>query len=308
MMARMIDLNEMALFARVAKEGSFVGAARALAVPTSTLSRKIAQLEARLGARLLQRTSRRVALTEEGAVYYERCARIIADAEEADRALAAGKHAIRGTLRISAPRLFGGVFLGGIIARYLLRHPGVKVQVVLADARVDLVAEGFDLAIRVGKLADSTHLVSRRLGVSETHYCASPDYLRRHGVPAAPEALSQHACVTVGESRAGVLWHFADAAGPRSLRIHGRLVVNSFAIAQEVALAGLGIAVLPTFLCADGVRSGALLSLLDSFAPPPTPLFALYPKTPEVPARVRALLDLLQMGASAPWMARLRPT
>jgi DNA-binding transcriptional LysR family regulator len=305
MIGDMIDLNEIALFAQVAKHSSFVAAGRALAVPTSTVSRKIAQLEARLGMRLLQRTSRRVALTEEGATYYARCGRIIADIEEADRAVAAGRDTVRGTLRISAPRLFGNVFLGRIVSEYLALHPGVKVQVVLADQRVDLVAEGFDLAIRVGKLADSTHLVARRLGATETFYCASPHYLRRHGEPADPESLSQHACITVGESRAGLLWHFGGTDGAYSVRVHGRLVVNSFTVACEAALANQGIAVLPAFTCAESVRSGALQVILTAFTPPPTPLFAIYPKTLEVPTRVRAFLELLQRGTAAPWTARL---
>jgi DNA-binding transcriptional LysR family regulator len=305
MIAAVIDLNEMALFARVAREGSFVKAARALGVPTSTVSRKVARLEARLGVRLLQRTSRRVAMTEEGAAYHERCARIVAEAEEADRALAAGREAIRGTLRIAAPRLFGDVFLGPILASYLARHPGVKVQVVLADPRADLVAEGFDLAIRVGKLADAAHLVARRIGSSETRFCASPDYLRRHGVPETPEALSRHACITVGESRSGVPWRFGGEGGPRTLRVHGRLVVNSFAVALQTAIAGQGIAVLAAFTCAESVQSGALSVILDGFVPPPTPLYAIYPRAPEVPARVRAFLDLLQ-PAAAPWLSRLR--
>ncbi len=298
----MIDLNEMALFARVASEGSFVKAARALGVPTSTVSRKIAQLEARVGVRLLHRTSRRVALTEEGAAYHERCARIVAAAEEADRLLASGKDAVRGTLRISAPRLFGDVFLGRLVAEYLARHPGAKVQVVLADQRVDLLADGFDLAIRVGKLADATHLAARRLGAAETHYCASPDYLRRHGAHATPEALSAHATITTGESRSGVLWRFAGAP---ALRVHGRLVVNSFAVAREAAIRGHGIALLPAFLCADDVRSGALAITLAAFAPPPTPLSAIHPKAAGTPARVRAFLDLLQTGVAAPWAVRI---
>lgn len=301
----MIDLNEMVIFARVAQEGSFVRAARALGVPTSTVSRKVARLEARLGASLLLRTSRRVALTEEGAAYHERCARIAADAEAADRSLAAGSQVVRGTLRISGPRLFGDAFLGPIVAQYLARHPAARVQVVLADARVDLLAEGYDLAIRVGKLADSAHLTARRLGASATHYCASPEYLRRHGVPARPEQLAGHACITVGESRSGVLWHFGGEGGERSLRVHGRLVVNSFAIAREAAVQGHGVAVLPAFLCAEQVRSGALALTLADCAPTPTPLFAVHPKVEKTPHRVRAFLDLLQMGAAAPWLVRI---
>ncbi len=303
----MIDLNEMALFARVAHEGSFVAAARALGVPTSTVSRKIAKLEARLGTRLLQRTSRRVALTEEGAAYHHRCARLVADAEEADRAITSGRNAIRGTLRLSAPRLFGDVFLGPLLSAYLARHPGAKVLATLADRRVDLIAEGFDLAIRVGQLADAAHLTAWRLGAGETHYCASPDYLNRNGVPTSPEALTQHECITVGESRAGITWRFAGSSTPRTMRVYGRLVVNNFAIARDAAIAGQGIALLPTFLCADALRRGALAVTLSEWAPPPTPLFAIHPKHPAVPARVRAFVDLLKMGSAAPWMARLAP-
>lgn len=297
----MVNLNEMVVFERVVRVGSITGAARAMGVSKSSVSAQIARLERRLGARLLHRTTRRLGLTDIGAAYHQRCSRIVAEAQEADRAAGDARLAPHGTLRLTAPYLFGDAFLSPVVAEYLRRHSDVGVELMLAERIVDLIEEGFDLAIRIGPLEDST-LTVRGLGAAQMIYCASPAYLDARGAPRTPHELGDHECIVVG-NRAGAKWPFVSPQGPLSAAVKGRLTINSLMMGRDAALAGRGIAYLPGFLCADQLAAGALRPVLGEWLPGPYPISAIYPSHRHLSAKVRCFLDILLEGAapSPPW-------
>ena len=295
-----LDLNAMVVFERVVRDGSFTAAARSLGLSKSSVSQRVARLEERLGVRLLQRTTRTLRLTDDGAVYYERCARIAAEVREADAALTEARPVPHGLLRVTAPRLFGDAFLVGIVAEFLARYPQARVDLVLAERLVDLVDEGFDVAIRIGRLDDS-ELRVRGLGGAPSVYCSSPAYLERRGRPADPDQLKEHDLLVVSDTTRAT-WMFSGGATSR-LSVEGRLRVNSLVVARNVALRGAGIAWLPRFLSDDALRSGELVPILEEFAPPAFPIFAVWPSNRHLSAKVRAFLDLLaeQTAAAPPW-------
>ncbi len=285
------DLNQMLLFAAVVREGSFTAAARALAQPKSTVSRRVAELEGRLGVRLLHRSTRRLRLSDEGAVYYERCRRIAADADEADRALVAGE-AVRGTVRVTAPLAFGER-LAPIAQRFLAAHPAASLEIRLSDQRIDLIEEGFDLAIRFGPLVDSS-LVALRLGASESWVCASPRYLAGRTAPRRPADLRAHDCVVHQPGRDRVVWTFERGGRRVSVPVTGRYLVSSLTLAQAGALAGLGIATLPARFVEDGVRAGRLVRLLREWTTRRGELHLLHHGGPHARPAVRALVALME--------------
>lgn len=292
-----MDLNELLIFARVAQAGSFSAAARALGLPKSTVSRKVAVLEERLGARLLQRTTRRVSLTDAGRAYQQHCARILAAVEEGERAVSHMQEAPRGLLRVTAPVTFA--YLWPILAEYLERHPAVQADLVHTDRRVDLVEEGFDVAIRAGHLADSS-LIARRLGTEWRVAVASPAYLQRHGAPAQPAALADHDGIAFGAERT----HWRLERGPQRVAIPmaPRLVVNDFHGLREAALAGLGIALIPVHVASDDLRAGRLQRVLPDWRSPQTPIHAVYPSNRFLAPKVAAFLDLLlERMTPPPW-------
>ncbi len=297
----MVNLNEMAVFESVVRAGSFTAAARALGVSKSSVSAQIARLERRLGARLLHRTTRHVGLTDIGAAYHQRCARIVTEAEEADHVAADLRLVPYGTLRVTAPYLFGDAFLSPVVSDYLARYPDVDVDLMLAERLVDLIEEGFDLAIRIGPLEDST-LTVRGLGAAQMIYCASPAYLDARGSPSTPEALGDHECIVVGNT-ARTRWPFAAPRGPPSVPIRGRLTVNSLIMGRDAARAGRGIAYLPAFLCATELERGALRGVLSEWLPEPYPIAAVYPSHRHLSAKVRSFLDLLigRTSPTPPW-------
>jgi DNA-binding transcriptional LysR family regulator len=288
-----LDLSDMAIFARVVAEASFTHAARALDLPKSTVSRRVAQLEERLGVRLLQRTTRAVKLTELGAAYYERCARIVAEAEEAHEAVASAGATPQGLLRLTAPVGFGATFLGEIVADFLEAHPQVSAEVVLTDRRVDLVEEGFDLAIRIGTRIPETSFFARRLGPARLLMCASPAYLARCGTPEVPEDLRRHDCIVHGEGPRASTWTLHGPSGAVPISVSGRLRVNSIPLAHKGALAGLGIAVLPTVVALPDLHAGRLHAVLDGWNPSAASIYAVYPTSRHLSAKVRSFLDFL---------------
>jgi DNA-binding transcriptional LysR family regulator len=295
------DLNEMVVFERVVREGGFTAAARALGLSKSAVSQKVSRLEARLGARLLQRTTRSVRLTDIGAGYYERCARVVAEAREADRWVSGAQLAPRGVLRLTAPHMFGDAFLTPIVRRYLTCHPEVSVDLMLAERVVDLIDEGFDLAVRIGALADSG-LVVRTLGYARSIYCASACYLRARGAPETPADLADHDCVVVGHALEA-RWPMAGPDGVEPCGVTGRFAANSLVMGRDAALGDLGVAFLPGFLCDDLIRRGALRLVLAEYAPPTYPICAVYPSSRQLSAKVRAFLDLLaaETASAPPW-------
>ncbi|AIY39507.1 Transcriptional regulator [Collimonas arenae] len=289
-MSGTIDFNQLVVFIRVIQAGSLSEAARHLKMPKSTVSRKIADLEERVGERLIQRTTRKLSLTEAGRVLFERVAPAMSDIEEAESAVAGMRGAPRGVLRVAAP--MSSSTLGPVVAEYLVRHPDVAVEMVCSDRLVDLVGERFDVAIRAGALVDST-LVARNLGKAKSMLVVAPEYSKRHGVPKTPAELANHACVAFGGGVEPHVWTMESKGKRVEVRIKPRLTVNDMEIARVSALAGVGIACLPELFCADDVRNNRLLHLLVDWSFAEIPVHALYPTRRHLSPKVVAFVDLL---------------
>jgi DNA-binding transcriptional LysR family regulator len=288
-------LDDMLLFTEVVDAGGLTAAAGRLGLRKSTVSRRLAALEERLGVRLLERTTRRLRLTEAGRDYHGKCARLVAEAREVNRSLAEARGAPRGTLKVAAPALLGEL-LTPALAAFLRRHPLVRVEVALAPAHVDPLAGDHDLALVAGPLADSS-LVARKLGRVHTGYFASPSYLARAGTPLSPEELAGHECVLLAEPGTDEVWFFTGPSGPRTVPARGRLQVPSVHAGLAAVREGLGIARLPSTLVAADVRAGALVPVLAPFTPSGVSVVAVYPSGRHLPPKVRAFLDALATHA-----------
>lgn len=293
-------LDDMLLFVEVVGTGGITSAAERLGLRKSTVSRRLAALEERLGIRLLERNTRRLRLTEAGRDYHTHCARLVAEAREVNRAVSESRGTPQGTLRLATLSLLGEL-LTPLISEFLLRQPRMRVEVSLAEAHVDLIAEEYDLALRTGPLADST-LMARRLGRLRTGYYASPGYLGRHGTPRSAEELQGHECVLLAEPGTDEVWFFGEGRRARTVPVAGRLRVPSVRAGQAAARAGLGVVRLPASLVVDDVRAGLLVPVLEDVTPPGIPIFAVYPSSRQLPPKVRAFLTLLsERSASLPW-------
>lgn len=279
------------VFARVVQAGSFTAAARQLELPKSTVSRRVAELEERLGARLLQRTTRRLSLTDVGQTYYRHAARVLAELEAAELAVTRLQEVPRGLLRITMPLNFG--HFGPAITSFLERYPELEVEVVCADRIVDLVQEGFDVAVRAGPLADST-LVARSLGSMRRFVVASPALVSRYGTPQKPEDLVELPGVVFGADPSRARWSLQTGERIVSVTMRPRLTVNDFDFLDEAARAGLGVAMIPGFRCAAHLRAGQLVRLLPEWSSPPVPVHAVYPSTRHLSPKVTAFLEHLR--------------
>lgn len=284
-MTEPIPAGDMLLFAAVVREGGFTAAARKLGVTKQTVSERVAKLEARLGVRLLERTTRRLRLTHAGSVYYERCSAIAAQIDEANSEVLEHQAEPMGLLRVSAPTLYGRRFLAPVIAATMTRHPRLRLQVVLADRRVDLIGEGFDLAIRIGPLDDSS-FGAKKLGDGFVYLVGSPDLLARYPAP-TPETLGELPTIGMREVET---W---KVRGVRR-KIEPRLVVTDLEVACEAAIAGVGIALLPSIVCRDAVLDGRLQVLLGDEPVSSLPVYALFPSRRYFPPKVSVFLDALQ--------------
>jgi DNA-binding transcriptional LysR family regulator len=293
----------VAAFAKVVETGSFARAADRLDLSVSAVSRQVAELEAHLGVRLLNRTTRTLSLTESGRAFHERCVQLLADLEEAEEAVTASAIVPRGTLRLTASVSFGVAYLAPAIADFLLRHPQMRFDVELSDRAVDIVDEGIDLAIRIGDIG-SQALISRRIGVSQLVCCAAPAYLARHPAPATPEDLVAHPCLTYAYSSIGNLWRFVDAEHrAHDVRVTGSAHANNGAMLAALAVAGVGINLEPDFIVADDVRAGRLVTLLPGYTPPTVNISAAYPSRRHLSAKVRTFIDFLALrfARDPPW-------
>jgi DNA-binding transcriptional LysR family regulator len=286
-----VDLNEVLIFARVIQAGSFTAAARSLGMPKSSVSKKVADLEARLGTRLVQRTTRRIGLTDAGRLYFERSARIVAEVEDADQAVAELQSAPRGLLRATIPLSFG--ILGPIVASFLAEQPDVQVEIVCTDRRVDLVQDGFDLAVRAGPLQDSS-LVAKKLGTIKRILVAAPDYLRKHGAPSAPDELAKHVCIAFGGGEAPALWSLEFGNKRIDVRVSPRFVINDFEMMLDAARAGVGIAWVLDFLVAGDLRGKKLEQVLADWCSVETPVHAVYPSARHLSPKVVRFVDHLR--------------
>lgn len=282
----------MLAFIKVVDSKSFTAAADRLNLSKSVVSRRIAELENRLGARLLNRTTRRLSLTEVGQAYYERCIRILADLEEAEQAVADLHAAPRGRLRINAPASFALVHMAPAVADFLTRYPDIEIDIDLNDRYVDLVDEGYDLAVRIGRLRDSS-LIAKRLAPNRRAICASPAYLEKHGIPARPQDLADHNCLIYTNVPLAEQWQFRVDGQIQSVRVSGSLRSNNGDMLLAGAIAGAGVVVLPTFICGEALHSGALREVLAEFDGTDSSVFAVYPQNRHLSPKVRVFVDFL---------------
>lgn len=284
-------LQEITIFTKVVGTGSLSAAARDLGISPALVSRRLASLEARLGVRLINRTTRSLHLTDEGAAYYETCTRVLAEIEEADAAVSAGRAEPRGILRVALPASFGNQHVAPLVPKFAERYPDVQLALSLSDRTVNVVEEGFDLAIRIADLADSS-LAARKLAPNRRVVCASPAYLRRHGTLRTPEDLAKHNCLTTDFA---MNWDYRGPDGkPGSVRVTGRYACDNWEVLREWALAGLGVALKSTWDVRRHLEDGSLVSLLPSYTfATDVAIYAVYPHRRHLPAKTRAFIEFL---------------
>jgi DNA-binding transcriptional LysR family regulator len=292
-MARLPDLEGLAIFARVVELRSFAAAAEDLKLSKATVSKAVTRLEARLGARLFNRSSRRLALTDAGRTLAERAAQLLHDAEHLEAEAMEGAAAPRGLVRLAAPMSFGLIELAPILPDFLAAYPQVAVDLHLSDATVDLIGEGFDLALRIAALPDSA-LVARRLCAVERHVVGAPAYLDRHGRPTHPAHLAEHACLGYAYLPSPETWRFVNAAGEEaSVRPSGPLRANNADVMLPALLAGAGLALAPDFIVRHALAEGRLETVLPGWKPPPIALHLVLPPGGPRPKRVEVLAEFL---------------
>ena len=297
----MDNFTGMAVFARVVEANSFTEAARRLGMSKAAVSKQVSKLEERLGARLLNRTTRRLSLTEVGAAFYERCARIVAEAEEAELAVTRLNATPRGTLRIDAPVNFGMQYLAPLLPPFMLQHPDLRVDMSFNDRFVDLVEEGCDLAVRIGQLPDSS-LVARKLAETRSVICAAPSYWDRHGRPGDPSDLANHDCFAYSYLATGSEWRLQGPGGEVAVRVSGSLAANNGDVLRQAAVAGLGVVAMPVFIVCDDLRKGRLEPVLRDWEAATRGIYAVYPHNRHLSAKVRAFIDhLVDALEPAPW-------
>jgi len=305
-------LAAMHAFRRVIELGSFRAAARDLGRSNAAVSTQIGDLEGELGATLITRRTRRLALTEVGRAYYERCARILDDLAEAETAVASLQSAPRGLLRVNAPMSFGLLHLAPALPAYMQRCPEVRVDLVMNDRAVDLVEEGFDVAVRVRTGLPDSSLIARRLAPVRRVVCAAPDYLERYGCPERPEDLARHRCLIYSLSASPTEWTFAPRVGGELLitAVTPYFTANSSIALREALLAGSGVALVPTFVVGPDMEAGRLRPVLSDFEIPLHTMYALYPSTRHLSPKVRSFVDFLvgQYGDKPSWDSSARPT
>jgi DNA-binding transcriptional LysR family regulator len=294
-------LAELEAFAAVVETGGFTAAARVLGRTTSAVSKQVRSLEERLGVRLLNRTTRRVAPTEMGLAFRERVRGVLQDLEEAELAVGRLQQEPRGVLRVGAPLDFGRIALAGSLANFASRHPAVRLEVELADRFVDVVEEGFDVVVRIANLPDSS-LVARRMGPCRRLLCAAPSYLEANGRPVRPADLTSHTVIAYAYEQTG-RWTFRGADGETALAVAPRHRANNGEMIRRMLLEGLGVALLPTFLAGDDLRAGRLEALFPDLLDADTAIWALTPHRKLLATKVRLLLDHLVSGCGErpPW-------
>ena len=286
--------EDMRCFVQVAESQSVTGAASRLNLAPSAVSRRLRDLEARLGAQLLSRTTRRMSLTEAGEVFYRRAAQILRDLDEAEGEITDATHALRGPLRIAAPLSFGLAHLAPVVTDFMAGHPEITVDLDLSDRQVDLVGEGIDIAVRIGRLADSS-LVARKLADMRMVVCAAPAFLRRHGPPRAPEDLAAMPGLIYAGSERGDIWRFRAPDGREgSVQVPVRLRANNGEMVREAAIAGLGVAIEPSFIVHAALERGELVPVLADHDWPGVAIHVVYPETRHLSARARAFMQALR--------------
>jgi LysR family transcriptional regulator AphB len=285
----MMDLNDVALFVQVIRAGSFAEAARRLGVPPNTASRRIQELERNVGVRLMQRSTRKLSLTDAGRTLYERCAEQVESLAQASQELADGNQLTIGTLRVAAPADFFNWFLMDWIAEFLAAHPQVRIEFLLSDARADLIGEGIDLAFRGGKILEP-NLVARQIGTSRATLVASPAYLAARGMPATLADLDEHDCITSTQS-GRVSWTLDGPDGAVEVKVAGRFSANTAQVLLNATLANLGIALLPTMMAAPHLHTGRLKEVLPGYGLNGLAIHFVYLSRKQLPRAVSAFID-----------------
>ena len=300
----MEDLERMAVFARVVEAKSFSAAARDLNLSKSLVSKQVTQLEKSLGARLLNRTTRALSLTEAGTVLYEHCAHIVEELNEAKHAVARLNAEPRGVLRISASVAFGRLHIAPALPQFLETYPNLKIDMVTTDRFVDLAEEAYDVVVRIASDA-APNVVARKLAPVNTKMCATPEYFSRHGTPQTPEDLEKHNCLTYTYFNPHDPWRLRGRDGDISVHASGNLRLNDDDALAEAVLGGLGIALLPTFIVGKDIQSGRLQSVLSDYIPVQRHIYAIYLANRYPSAKVRAFIDhLLQRFGPEPYWDR----
>ncbi|MFP3368394.1 MULTISPECIES: LysR family transcriptional regulator [unclassified Pseudomonas] len=284
--------EDMRIFAQVLEAGSFTAAADRLGMSKQSVSRRLMQLEERLGVRLLNRSTRRLDATPLGQHYYQSALRLLGEVQQVEHDISGQAQALRGTLRLSAPLSFAMSHLGCLLTEFLQLHPQVDVEVDLSDRAVDLIGEGYDLALRIGALEDSS-LIARRIASVERVYCASPAYLQARGVPLTPEDLAGHDCLPYGHSRQ-VQWQFRQGGKAQAIQVTGRMRANNGELLRDAAIAGMGVTYLPTFIVGQALADGRLVNVLEEWTPPALQLSAVYPQHRQVARPVQGFVSFLR--------------
>jgi len=287
----MADLNDISIFTRVVEHNSFSAAARYLKMPNSAISRKVARLENQLGVKLLQRTTRKLHLTEAGELFYRHCAHLVAEAEEAERLVSKLQQQPQGHLKITTPIEVGSYFLCDFVADFMTKYPDLQIEIELTSRWVDLIEEGFDLAIRAGQAADSS-LIGRKLVTARQVIVASPMYLQQHDPIRSPQDLKGHNCILPWWQKK-VSWQFYKNNETESVNIRGRLRSNNLSFMRKSAELDQGITLLPGFVCRESLQDHKLARLLSDYSIAGIELYAMYPDRRYLPQKVRLFLDEL---------------
>lgn len=287
-----MQFEDMRIFVATVDARNFTTAANRLSLSKQFVSRRVMALEDSLGVRLLIRNTRKLAVTDLGQEFYERARRILGEVADAEQAMSLRRATPHGLLRVSAPMSFGMVHLSPLVSMFLKQHADVRFDMELSDRTVDVVGEGFDMAIRIGTLADST-LIAQKLAQVRMVTCCSPQYLRRRGTPAAPADLERHACLLYGHGGPAT-WEFVLDGTHKAVEVHGPLRANNGDLIRDAAIAGLGIARLPDFIVAAGIKAGQLVEVLEAFLPPASALYAVYPQHRQSSTTIHAFTAFLR--------------
>ncbi|CAD6518076.1 LysR family transcriptional regulator [Paraburkholderia metrosideri] len=287
-----MQLEDMRIFVATVDARNFTAAASRLSLSKQFVSRRVMALEEALGVQLLIRNTRKLAVTELGQEFYERARRILGEVEDAEQAMSLRRAGPRGLLRVSAPMSFGMMHLSPLVAMFLRENGDVRFDMELSDRTVDVVGEGFDMAIRIGVLPDST-LVAQKLVDVRMVACCSPGYARRRGKPAVPAELERHSCLLYGHGGA-ISWDFVVDGVMKGVEVHGPLRANNGDLIRDAAVAGLGIVRLPDFIVADALGSGQLVPVLEDFLPDATSVYAVYPQHRQSSVTIRAFVEFLR--------------
>lgn len=298
----MDKLDAMQAFTKVVTLSSYAEAGRALGLTRSAVSKAVMELEQLLGARLLDRTTRRVSPTEAGRAYYERCLDILASVEETELQVSRLHDEPRGVLKVNAPMSFGALYLGAAMAEFMTAYPELKVELTLNDRFIDPIEEGVDITIRIAALADSS-LIARKLAPARRVLVASPEYLARNGAPQTPEDLAHHRCLNYGHTTALQRWQLTHDGRPITVSITSLLCSNNGDVLKAAALAHQGIAKLPTFLVGPEIEAGLLQVVMPAYPPAALAIYALYPPSRYLAAKTRVLIDFLvhRFGNEPTW-------